>query len=386
MSPVRAVRPPLSLYVHLPWCVSKCPYCDFNSHPLRGELPVDGYLDSILRDLQAMPDTGDRVLSSIFFGGGTPSLFPSVAIGRIIDAARSRFGFDAGIEITLEANPGSADADGFAGYLEQGVNRLSIGAQSFSDQKLSALGRAHDASDVPRAFRCAREAGFKNLNLDIMFGLPEQDLAEAMADLEAALALEPEHLSWYQLTLEPGTVFHASPPKLPDEDVCWAMSQQGAQLLKQAGFTRYEVSAFTRPGFACRHNMNYWEFGDYLGAGAGAHGKISSPDGSIHRWSMRRSPSLYMAGTGEPWTRRLSAEEVQFEFMLNVLRLTHGFGESLFLRRTGQSAGTIRPRLEAARKKGWMEYLSGEERWRPTPQGMAFLNDVQSLFLPAASP
>ena len=375
--------PPLGLYVHLPWCVSKCPYCDFNSHPLRRALPADEYGRAVLRDLENLPDAAGRPLSSVFFGGGTPSLFPAETIERILTGAVNRFGSEPDMEITLEANPGSADAGRFSDYRRIGVNRLSIGAQSFHDRQLQALGRAHQAADITAAMRRARQAGFDNVNLDIMYGLPDQDTSGAMKDLQSALSLAPEHVSWYQLTLEPGTLFHARPPRLPSEDECWEMSRQGCAYLHDAGYRRYEVSAFARPGLACAHNLNYWEYGDYLGVGAGAHGKITVDSGKVYRWSLARSPSLYMASGRVTPRGPLAPDEVRFEFMLNALRLCRGFTEQLFACRTGQPSLEVLPALESAQERGLMSYQPGSGRWMPTERGMSFISDIQALFLPA---
>lgn len=382
MSGSPGTLPPLALYVHLPWCVSKCPYCDFNSHPLHGALPADAYGDAVLRDLENMPDAGGRPLSSVFFGGGTPSLFPADTIQRILQAAVDRFGAEPDMEVTLEANPGSSDADRFRAYRRMGVNRLSIGAQSFDDRQLETLGRAHRAGDIPVAVDRARRAGFDNLNLDIMHGLPGQDTAAAMKDLQSAVGLSPEHLSWYQLTLEPGTVFYAQPPELPHEDECWQMTQQGLAFLADAGYGRYEVSAFAKPERRCLHNLNYWQYGDYLGAGAGAHGKITGHDGGVYRWSLTRSPALYMAGGQVSPQGPLDPAEIRFEFMLNALRLCQGFTEQLFADRTGQTPDTVLPLLRSARARGLMSHRLSESRWAPTDRGMSFLGDIQALFLP----
>jgi len=376
--------PPLSLYVHLPWCVRKCPYCDFNSHEARGEIPEQAYVDALLRDLEEeLPRAWGRLVRTVFFGGGTPSLFSPAAIERLLAGLRTRLPFVPDAEITLEANPGTVDVERFRGFRAAGINRLSIGVQSFAPDKLQALGRIHGRDEALRAADSARAAGFDNFNLDLMYGLPGQDLAQALADIRAAIALKPTHLSAYQLTLEPNTLFHARPPQLPDDDATWAMQEAIEHELAGAGFRQYEVSAYAQPGFECRHNLNYWRFGDYLGIGAGAHGKLSQPDGIVRRWKVKQ-PKEYLAHAGSAHAlggeQHVTAAEAPFEFMLNALRLTDGFTPTLFAERSGLPLSVVHATLEVAQSKGLLGVDA--ERIRPTPHGQRFLNDLQMLFLP----
>ncbi|MDX1517814.1 MAG: radical SAM family heme chaperone HemW [Woeseiaceae bacterium] len=380
------IAPPLSLYVHLPWCVRKCPYCDFNSHTAGSSAPRDRYVDALLRDIDnEARNAGGRRLESVFLGGGTPSLFSPQHIGRLTDHIARRFALADDVEITMEANPGTVECGDPAGYLKAGVNRLSIGAQSFSPKMLQTLGRIHSSEDIGRAVTDAQQAGFDNINIDLMHALPGQDTAGAIADIEAALALGPQHLSWYQLTLEPNTVFHARPPAgIPDDDQAAEIQREGQALLSAHGFRQYEVSAFARPGRECRHNLNYWSFGDYLAAGAGAHGKISGVDG-VRRYAKPANPMSYMlamesgddVGHGDP----LPADELVFEFMLNALRLADGFDEAVFEARTGLDAGRLSVAARASVARGLLERDSGGT-WRPTELGGRFLNDLQGAFLP----
>jgi oxygen-independent coproporphyrinogen-3 oxidase len=379
--------PPLSLYVHFPWCVRKCPYCDFNSHPLHDALPEDRYVDALLADLEAdLPRVWGRRIQTIFLGGGTPSLISPAAIDRLLSGVRARIALAPDAEITLEANPGTTDAARFAGYRAAGVNRLSIGVQSFDDTKLAALGRIHGRAEAVRAAAAARTAGFDNFNLDLMYGLPEQEPAEALADVRTALALAPTHLSVYQLTLEPNTPFHARPPALPDDDRLATMQDALETELARHGFEHYEVSAYAQAGRDCLHNRNYWEFGDYLGIGAGAHGKISDA-GGIVRLARRKQPQDYLAHAGTPAAlaeaRRLAPEDAVFEFMLNALRLTRGVPESLFAERTGLEAERLAAPAAKAQARGLLEHDAG--LLRPTALGRRFLNDLMGLFLPAAA-
>ncbi len=380
---------PLSLYVHFPWCVRKCPYCDFNSHALRGELPESEYVDALLRDLEfelAEPET--RPLHSIFFGGGTPSLFSPQAVGRVLEAARRRLGFAPDIEVTLEGNPGTADAVNFRGYRAAGVNRLSIGVQSFDAAQLKRLGRIHGPDEARRAFELARGAGFDNVNLDVMYALPEQTLAQACADVEAAVALAPEHLSYYQLTLEPNTEFHAHPPPLPDDDAAWAMQEQGQDLLARHGYAQYEVSAYARAGRRCRHNLNYWQFGDYIGIGAGAHGKRTRAGGigagEVVRRARHKHPRTFVERAGGPGAiqeqRTVPAADLPFEFAMNALRLNEGFALPQFEQRTGQPGARLEPMLAQAAERGWLE--RDADVVRPSARGRALLNPLVRLFLP----
>lgn len=393
--------PPLSLYVHLPWCVRKCPYCDFNSHEARGAPPFDSYVDALIADLDHdLPLVWGRTVQTVFFGGGTPSLFPAAAIDRFLQAASARLRFAPGAEITLETNPGTAEHGRFEDYRKAGVNRLSFGIQSFDDGCLQRLGRIHDSAQAEAAVKLAQDAGFDNLNLDLMYALPAQTTAMAERDLRHAFALQPAHISHYQLTLEPNTVFAARPPAgIPDDDDAWDMQERCQTLLADAGYAQYEISAYARPGRQCAHNLNYWRFGDYLGIGAGAHGKISLPaseaahtseagtldqarDRVLRRWK-HKHPATYLVHAGTAAAIGADAEippdERPFEFMLNALRLREGFALDRFEARTGLPQGAIAAPLGRAIARGW---LSREgERIVPTESGLRFANDVISLFL-----
>ena len=376
--------PPLSLYVHLPWCLVKCPYCDFNSHAVRGAAPPpeDAYVDALIADLEAeLPAVWGRAVSSVFFGGGTPSLFSAAALERLLSALRARLQILPDAEITLEANPGSFEQDKFGAFRAAGINRLSIGIQSFDDARLAALGRVHDAAEARRALAIARAAGFEAINLDLMYGLPGQDLRGALADLDAAIELAPEHLSWYQLNIEPNTLFHARPPALPDDDRIADMQDAGGARLAAAGFEQYETSAWAQPGQRCRHNLNYWTFGDYLGIGAGAHQKLTDcAAGAIRRRHKQRQPAAYLRGEYLGGESTVAADELVFEFMLNALRLCEGFPAALFAERTGLPLGAALPGLQAAEARGLIE--RDHLHIRPSELGQRFLNDLQALFLP----
>ncbi|PPU39453.1 radical SAM family heme chaperone HemW [Xanthomonas arboricola] len=380
------IPPPLSLYVHLPWCVRKCPYCDFNSHAAKGVLPFEDYVDALIRDLDAdLSLVWGRVVHSVFFGGGTPSLFPPEAIDRFLQAAAARLRFAPNLEITLETNPGTAEHGRFDGYRAAGVNRLSFGVQTFDDVALQRLGRIHDSAQAERAIKLAQDAGYDNFNIDLMYALPEQTLAQAERDLERAFALQPAHLSHYQLTLEPNTVFFARPPKgIPDDDAAWDIQEHCQRLLAEAGYAQYEVSAYARSGRQCAHNLNYWRFGDYLGIGAGAHGKISSgaEQHVLRRWK-HKHPQSYLASAGS--TASIGGDEIvprerlPFEYMLNLLRLHEGFGLSDFEVSTGLEASVIEVPVTRAIAQGWMTRQDG--RVVPTELGRRFTNDVVELFL-----
>jgi len=393
-------QPPLSLYVHLPWCVRKCPYCDFSSFESADQLPEERYVAALLADLeQSLPLVWGRRIQTVFFGGGTPSLFSPEAVNAFLEGVRARIPLNPFAEITLEANPGAIEADKFRGFRDAGINRLSLGIQSFNPRHLQALGRIHDDREARRAAELAREH-FDNLNLDLIYALPEQTTAEALEDVKAALAFAPDHLSAYHLTLEPGTAFHRAPPPVPDEDAAYAMQEEIAAALESAGYRHYETSAFALPGKECRHNLNYWQFGDYLGLGAGAHGKLSFPpqgggrgakaDESatttprILRQARHRSPDRYMeqalAGGGVESEQEVDDEDLPFEFLMNALRLTEGFSVSLFEERTGLPFSAIEGKLLEARGKGLLEREG--EIWRPTERGRNFLNDLLELFLP----
>ena len=379
--------PPLALYVHLPWCVRKCPYCDFNSHTAGNDAPRARYIKALLADLDVEAARAqDRPLISVFLGGGTPSLFPPADIAVLIDGIRQRFELLENAEITMEANPGTVECGDPAGYKRAGINRLSIGAQSFNAQSLAKLGRIHSVADISRAVEEAHVAGFTNINLDVMYGLPGQDLEAALDDLRAAAALQPSHMSWYQLTLEPNTVFYSRPPAhMPDNDKSFDIQTAGQALLATLGYAQYEISAYARgDDFQSQHNLNYWSFGDYLAVGAGAHGKISTKEG-ISRYAKPANPLQYMqsfeAGAPETELTLLDERERMFEFMLNALRLTGGFDQNLFQRRTGLAAETLLRKLTASQEKGLIEEVySGF--WRATDLGQRFLNDLQSEFLP----
>jgi putative oxygen-independent coproporphyrinogen III oxidase len=378
-------QPPLSLYVHLPWCVRKCPYCDFNSYSGGDATARNRYLEALLADLRMEAGLASgREIISIFLGGGTPSLFTPGEIGRVLDEIAGLFPVTADVEITMEANPGTIECGDPGGYRRAGVNRLSIGAQTFDASALAALGRIHGAADIGRAASEARDAGFDNVNLDLMYALPDQDVAAAMSDIEAAARLEPQHISWYHLTLEPNTVFYSRPPAgLPDDDRSFEIQQEGEAMLAGLGYARYEVSAFAREGRHCRHNLNYWSFGDYLAVGAGAHGKVSTSEG-VFRYVKPANPQQYMKSmeSGEE-TRRtaIGDDDLMFEFMLNALRLVGGFDETDFNARTGLPARKLRRRLEPLVGRGLIEQ-AGARTWRPTSTGRHFLNDLQAHFLP----
>ncbi len=375
--------PPLALYVHFPWCVRKCPYCDFNSYALAGELAAEPYVQRLARDLEAQAhEVSGREVISVFLGGGTPSLFPPEAIARVLQAARRHLVFAVDAEVTLEANPGAIERGAFREYRAAGITRVSLGAQSFDAQALRALGRIHSPDETRRAAAELHAAGLANFNLDLMYALPGQDLAGALADVRQALELAPAHLSHYQLTLEPGTVFAAHPPPLPQEDAAAAMHAQCTQLLAGAGFARYEVSAYARAGARCRHNLNYWNFGDYLGVGAGAHGKLTrSHRADIVRTTQLREPRRYLAAADAVLARRsIPLHERPFEFMLNALRLTHGFDRASFCARTGLPWESVAAVLERQRQRGLLE--ASAAGYRPSPQGLLFLNDLLLEFLP----
>ncbi len=371
--------PPLSLYVHIPWCIRKCPYCDFNSHAAGTELPESSYVDALITDLrQEHAGAQGRTLRSMFFGGGTPSLFCATSIARVVDAAKELLGFDNDIEITLEANPGAAEQAKFSGYRRAGVNRLSIGVQSFNPQSLETLGRIHDGTEAIKAVQAARKAGFNNVNLDLMHGLPGQTAEMAVADLKQAIALQPTHISWYQLTIEPNTEFYHSRPPLPPDPVLFDIQERGLELLENNGYIQYEVSAFSIAGRQSVHNKNYWTFGDYMGIGAGAHGKITEPDGNrILRNQKIRQPAGYLARQADFTARRsiIAPDAMPMEFFMNALRLKDGVPLDFFASRTG-----LLPESTFAR--GWRQleqqglvYPLGDSL-KTTQKGFAFLNDV----------
>jgi putative oxygen-independent coproporphyrinogen III oxidase len=374
-----AALPPLALYVHIPWCVRKCPYCDFNSHERSGVLPEREYLDALFRDLEAsLPRIWGRRVISVFIGGGTPSLFSPESIDALLSGVRARLALGPEAEITLEANPGTVEAARFRGFRAAGVNRISLGVQSFDERMLAALGRIHSADEARRAIDAAA-ASFDNVNIDLMYGLPSQSAAMARADLEEALRFGVPHVSAYQLTIEPNTVFWSRPPALPEHDVAADMQLAAEEALQGAGYDHYETSAFARPGQRCRHNLNYWQFGDYLGIGAGAHGKISFPD-RVSRHARAKQPNEYLKPDARVEEKLVPAAELPFEFMLNALRLVEGFDVSLFSERTGLPIHLVENQLKAAEKKGLL--ARDWKRIRPTQRGRHFLNELLEAFLP----
>ena len=380
------VSPPLALYVHVPWCVQKCPYCDFNSHEADGAIPEQAYVDALISDLQAaLPLIWGRPVVSVFFGGGTPSLLSPAAVDQLITAFRTLAMLTPDAEITLEANPGTVEAEKFAGFRAAGVNRLSLGIQSFNDDHLKALGRIHGAAEAKRAAELAG-AHFDAFNLDLMYGLPGQTQQQALTDIETALSFAPSHLSCYQLTLEPNTRFAAFPPELPEGDTCADMQEAIEARLAAAGFANYETSAFARAGKQCKHNLNYWYFGDYLGIGAGAHSKLTLHDRVLRqmRW---KHPKAYLENTpaGQPVQEQndVPAADLPFEFLMNALRLADGFHPSLFEARTAQPLAGLLPKLHAARAEGLLDI--GPERIAPTAKGRRFLNVLLERLLPGES-
>src|SRR6185503_17842784 len=369
--------PPLALYVHIPWCVRKCPYCDFNSHEKAGELPEREYTEKLLSDLEGLlPSVWGRRLISVFIGGGTPSLFSPESIDALLSGVRARLPLEPGAEITLEANPGTVEAARFRGFRDAGVNRISIGVQSFDEAMLKKLGRIHSSGEARRAIEAAL-ASFERVNVDLMYGLPGQGLEGAMADIQAAVAAGVPHVSAYQLTIEPNTVFFSKPPALPAHDACADMQVAIEEFLRGKGFEHYETSAFAKPGQRCKHNLNYWEFGDYLGIGAGAHGKISFPD-RITRHERPKPPASYLKGDAMKETV-IDPAELPFEFMLNALRLVEGVATTLFQERTGLPLSTVSRSLQAAEEKGLLE--SAVQRIQPSAKGRRFLNDLLQEFL-----
>lgn len=378
----------LALYVHMPWCVRKCPYCDFNSHQLKSAQPDASYIEALVRDFDLeLPRLAGRRIDTVFFGGGTPSLFQPEDFSRLLGQLRQRIAFAVDAEVTLEANPGTIERGRFSGYRDAGINRVSLGAQSFAPLALQALGRIHSAEDTHRAVAELRAAKLGNFNLDLMYALPQQTLEEALEDVRIACALEPSHISYYQLTLEPGTVFHSRPPPLPDEDAAWQIQTAGQALLADAGYVQYEVSAYARDGARCRHNLNYWLFGDYLGIGAGAHGKLSlARPQRILRTTKPKQPREFQeqlrraapgASIGE--SSCIDPKDLPFEFMLNALRLNEGFSPQDYQRQTGLAMQTVEVKLGAAVQRGLV--MARPDGWCPTELGRRFLNDLQASFL-----
>ncbi|CAM3868298.1 Oxygen-independent coproporphyrinogen-III oxidase 1 [Vibrio aerogenes CECT 7868] len=379
--------PPLSLYIHIPWCVQKCPYCDFNSHALKSEIPEQIYIDALLDDLdQDLQDynllSSSRKLHSVFIGGGTPSLFSAEAIQQLLNGVQARLPFEEGIEITMEANPGTIESERFQAYVTAGVNRISIGVQSFEAEKLEKLGRIHGRQEAIHAAELAHKIGLNSFNLDLMHGLPGQTVAEAMADLDQAIALAPPHLSWYQLTIEPNTLFYSRPPRLPDDDRLWEIYEQGHQKLISAGYKQYETSGYSKPGYQCKHNLNYWRYGDYLGIGCGAHGKLSFDDGRIIRTTKVKHPKGYLNLLKRFRDSEVPVPEVDrpFEFFMNRFRLTEACPKAEFVARTGLTEDRILPLIEPNISQGYLRETA--THWQVTEKGKLFLNDLLENLMP----
>jgi len=379
------IEQPLSLYIHIPWCVEKCPYCDFNSHKLKANIPEQEYVEALISDLDSdikQFNLQHRKLHTIFIGGGTPSLFSAQAIEGLLNQVLARFEHSPDIEITLEANPGTVEAEKFIGFFNAGVSRLSIGVQSFASDKLIKLGRIHDSQQAKTAAKLAQQCGVNSFNLDLMHGLPNQQLKHALDDLKTAIELNPNHLSWYQLTIEPNTIFHSKPPRLPEDETLWQIQDQGIALLEAAGYHQYEISAFSKPEFQCKHNINYWQFGDYLGIGCGAHGKVSdSKSNTIHRTVKTKHPKGYL-DKNRPYLDHLtkvSKEELPFEFMMNQLRLFAPFSEQHYEQATGLNIATISSTLERAKDKQLLTQHGNQ--WQVTKLGHRYLNSLLEMFL-----
>jgi oxygen-independent coproporphyrinogen-3 oxidase len=375
-------QPPLGLYIHIPWCIRKCPYCDFNSHEASSELPENDYVSQLLADFDHdYQFAAERTIESIFIGGGTPSLFSAESYARILDHLASKAALSQGLEITLEANPGTAEASKFRGFRDAGINRLSIGVQSFNEANLKVLGRVHDSDQAKAAIEIAVQAGFTNFNLDLMHGLPNQSEADAMEDLETAISFQPNHLSWYQLTIEPNTAFFSKPPRLPSDDVLGAIQLRGEALLAQRGFEHYEVSAFSTPNKQSSHNLNYWRFGDYIGIGAGAHGKITLPDSSIVRLRKHKQPRHYLASGFSMVAQKVEVPEIErpLEFLMNALRLRQGFSIQDFEQYTGMPFETIRKPIDSLIEQDLISLSHSQVR--TTDAGWRFLNTVLETFL-----
>ncbi|MCG6359707.1 radical SAM family heme chaperone HemW [Vibrio fluvialis] len=382
--------PALSLYVHIPWCVQKCPYCDFNSHALKADIPEEEYIDALLEDLDTDIEryqlAGDpRLLHSIFIGGGTPSLISADGIGRLLRGIEARIAFKPDIEITMEANPGTIEAERFVGYRHVGVTRISIGVQSFEPDKLSRLGRIHGRDEAVNAAKLAHQIGLNSFNLDLMHGLPDQTLDQALADLDRAIELAPPHLSWYQLTIEPNTMFYFKPPNLPDDDALWDIFDLGHQKLTEAGYVQYEISGYSKPGYQCQHNLNYWRFGDYLGIGCGSHGKLSFADGRIVRTTKVKHPRGYLAAYQNLAKPYLDSEQLvedvdrPFEFFMNRFRLIEPCPKADFSATTGLPISVIQPTLDWAIEQGYLS--DNDTHWQITEKGKLFLNDLLAAFM-----
>ncbi|WP_314282357.1 radical SAM family heme chaperone HemW [Haemophilus sputorum] len=379
--------PPLSLYIHIPWCVQKCPYCDFNSHAQKGLIPEAEYIQHLLADLSQdltayQAAIGHRKIHSIFIGGGTPSLFSAEGIAYLLKEVEKRIAFEPHIEITLEANPGTAEAARFLGYAEGGVTRISMGIQSFEPEKLLKLGRIHDSQEAMQAVKFAQDSaksGLKSFNIDLMHGLPNQSVQQALADLETGIALNPPHLSWYQLTIEPNTMFYYRQPTLPDDDALWEIFEQGHQLLTRAGYEQYETSAYAKKGFQCQHNLNYWRFGDYLAIGCGAHGKITFPTGEIYRFSKTKHPKGYMRGEYRYHQEQIEFADRPFEFFMNRFRLLEAVPKSEFEAYTGLNETAVRPTMDWALTQNYI--TENASHWQITEHGKLFLNELLEAFL-----
>ncbi|WP_409499724.1 radical SAM family heme chaperone HemW [Mannheimia glucosida] len=381
------ILPPLSLYIHIPWCVQKCPYCDFNSHAQKGIIPEQEYIEHLLADLSQdltayRVAIGDRKLHSIFIGGGTPSLFSAEGIAYLLSEVEKRIAFEPNIEITLEANPGTVEAERFLGYAQGGVTRISMGIQSFEPEKLLKLGRIHDANEAKQAVKFAQnsaKSGLQSFNIDLMHGLPNQSVKQALADLETGISLNPPHLSWYQLTIEPNTMFYYRTPTLPDDDELWDIFEQGHQLLTNAGYEQYETSAYAKKGYQCRHNLNYWRFGDYLAIGCGAHGKISYPTGEIYRFSKTKHPKGYMRGEYRYSQELIELDDRPFEFFMNRFRLLEATPKQEFEWFTGLDREVVRPTMDWALSQNYISETS--THWQITQHGKLFLNELLEGFL-----
>ncbi|MEZ7750917.1 radical SAM family heme chaperone HemW [Haemophilus sputorum] len=379
--------PPLSLYIHIPWCVQKCPYCDFNSHAQKGLIPEAEYIQHLLADLSQdltvyQAAIGHRKIHSIFIGGGTPSLFSAESIAYLLKEVEKRIAFEPNIEITLEANPGTAEAARFLGYAEGGVTRISMGIQSFEPEKLLKLGRIHDSQEAIQAVKFAQDSaksGLKSFNIDLMHGLPNQSVQQALADLETGIALNPPHLSWYQLTIEPNTMFYYRKPTLPDDDALWEIFEQGHQLLTRAGYEQYETSAYAKKGFQCQHNLNYWRFGDYLAIGCGAHGKITFPTGEIYRFSKTKHPKGYMRGEYRYHQEQIELADRPFEFFMNRFRLLEAVPKLEFEAYTGLNEKTVLPKMDWALTQNYI--TENASHWQITEHGKLFLNELLEVFL-----
>ena len=384
---MQLIPPPLSLYIHIPWCVQKCPYCDFNSHAQKGLIPEAEYIQHLLADLSQdltvyQAAIGHRKIHSIFIGGGTPSLFSAESIAYLLKEVEKRIAFEPHIEITLEANPGTAEAARFLGYAEGGVTRISMGIQSFEPEKLLKLGRIHDSQEAIQAVKFAQDSaksGLKSFNIDLMHGLPNQSVQQALADLETGIALNPPHLSWYQLTIEPNTMFYYRQPTLPDDDALWEIFEQGHQLLTRAGYEQYETSAYAKKGFQCQHNLNYWRFGDYLAIGCGAHGKITFPTGEIYRFSKTKHPKGYMRGEYRYHQEQIEFADRPFEFFMNRFRLLEAVPKSEFEAYTGLNETVVRPTMDWALTQNYI--TENASHWQITEHGKLFLNELLEAFL-----